>query len=223
MCALALCLLMRMLLHHQTASLCMRPHDQIQVLSMRPVQEAYVKGVSAWNFDVAALKAEAEAEAEPMPTIPEAPRAPISKGQALWPQALAAWLRTARCMRTHADAQVHARQPAWLICLLPHACRFQQFSQQQSLWAAWHRSCAQAEPDFACSAGASSKRAGHHELSGACRLGPQRQEHAGQSEQQRSVHTRVAWCVNLPEDADWRQVSRAILAGQGLPASTWRM
>ena len=34
-----------------------------------------MKGVSAWNFDVAALKAEAEAEAEPMPTIPEAPRA----------------------------------------------------------------------------------------------------------------------------------------------------
>ena len=39
------------------------------------MQEAYVKGVSSWNFDVAALKAEAaEADAEPMPTIPEAPR-----------------------------------------------------------------------------------------------------------------------------------------------------
>ena len=37
------------------------------------LQEAYVKGVSAWNFDMAALKAEAEKESEPeLPPIPEA-------------------------------------------------------------------------------------------------------------------------------------------------------
>ena len=82
MCALASYLLTCKLLQHAAASLCMHLRDQglIQVVSTCPLQEAYVKGVSAWNFDVAALKAEAEAEAEPMPTIPEAPRAPISKG-----------------------------------------------------------------------------------------------------------------------------------------------
>ena len=31
-----------------------------------------MKGVSSWNFDVQALKAEAEADSEPLPTIPEA-------------------------------------------------------------------------------------------------------------------------------------------------------
>ena len=42
------------------------------------LQEAYVKGVSSWNFDVAALKAEAEADNEPLPTIPETSYDPAS-------------------------------------------------------------------------------------------------------------------------------------------------
>ena len=36
------------------------------------LQEAYVKGVSAWNFDLAALKAEADRDPDSeLPSIPE--------------------------------------------------------------------------------------------------------------------------------------------------------